>query len=112
MLQSFAVGFLVAGSAIYALWTLLPKAPRSRVAAKLLKLPHPQWLAKPLTLAAKRQVGCGCDGCDRSELSAQRTNKWETRTVQSTSNSGSPTLQPLVFHPRAGVSKSVQSKLG
>jgi hypothetical protein len=110
MLQSFAVGFLVAGSAIYALWTLCPKAPRSRVAAKLLKLPHPLWLDKHLTQAAKRQGGCGCDGCDRSELRVQASNKPAKHADQRSGMLGGQTVQPLVFHPRVGVSKAVQSK--
>lgn len=70
MLQSLIVGLLVGASAIYALWTLSPKAPRSRLAARLLKLPHPRWLDKPLQQAVKQQGGCGCDGCDRAALKA------------------------------------------
>jgi len=68
MLQSLIVGLLVGASAIYALWTLCPKAARGRLAASLLKLPHPHWLEKPLLQAVKQQGGCGCDGCDRAAL--------------------------------------------
>ena len=70
MLQSLIVGLLVGASAIYALWTLSPKAPRSRLAASLLKLPHPRWLEKSLLQAVKQQGGCGCEGCDRAALKA------------------------------------------
>ena len=68
MLQSLIVGLLVGASAIYALWTLCPKTARSRLAASLLKLPHPRWLEKPLVQAVKQQGGCGCDGCDQAAL--------------------------------------------
>jgi hypothetical protein len=69
------VGLLVGASAIYALWTLCPKAARSRLAASLLKLPHPRFLEKPLLQAVKQQGGCGCDGCDRSAAKAGETVK-------------------------------------
>ncbi|WP_342617913.1 hypothetical protein [Rhodoferax sp. GW822-FHT02A01] len=70
MVQSLIAGLLVGASAIYALWTLCPKAARGRLTASLLKLPHPRFLEKPLLQAVKQQGGCGCDGCDRVSLKA------------------------------------------
>jgi hypothetical protein len=66
MAQNLVVALLVAGCFVYALWTLAPKAPRSRLAVALLKLPLPLVLQKPLTAAMRQQGGCGCDGCGRS----------------------------------------------
>lgn len=66
MLQNTVVVLLVGACFVYVLWTLAPKAPRSRLATALLKLPLPMVLQKPLTAAARQQGGCGCDGCDRS----------------------------------------------
>jgi hypothetical protein len=65
MVQTIVVALLVAGCFGYALWTLAPKKPRSRLAAALLKMPLPSVLHKPLTAAARQQGGCGCHGCDR-----------------------------------------------
>jgi hypothetical protein len=64
MLQNTIVALLVGGCFVYALWTLAPKAPRSRLANWLLKLPLPVWMQKPLTSAARQKGSCGCDGCD------------------------------------------------
>ena len=66
MLQNTVVALLVVGCFVYALWTLGPKSPRSRLAAALLKLPLPWMLQGPLKAAALRQGGCACDGCDGS----------------------------------------------
>ena len=86
MAQNIVVALLVVGCFVYALWTLAPKAPRSRLAAALLKLSLPLVLQKPLTVAAKQQGGCGCDGCDRA--TAPRA-------------AAAPAAeQPLVFQPR------------
>ena len=68
MAQNFIVAMLVAGCFVYALWALAPKAPRSRLATALLKLPLPTALQKPLMAAVRQQGGCGCDGCDRSTV--------------------------------------------
>ena len=67
MVQSLTVTLIVGCCFVYALWTLAPKALRSRLATALLKLPLPVLLQKPLTAAARQQGGCGCDGCDRSD---------------------------------------------
>jgi len=86
MWQSVIVAGVVAGSSAYALWTLCPKALRSRVAARLLERWHPLWLNRHLVLAAKQQGGCACDGCDRSAVPQAKVGK--------------PVYQPLVFQPR------------
>lgn len=69
MVQNMVVSLIVGCCFVYTLWTLAPKAPRSRVATVLLKLPLPLLLQKPLMAAARQQGGCGCDGCDRSAVS-------------------------------------------
>lgn len=86
MWQSVVVAGLVAGSGVYAVWTLCPKAWRSPVARQLLKRWHPQWLKRHLAAAAKQQGGCACDGCDRSALPQAKAGK--------------AAYQPLVFQPR------------
>lgn len=82
--QSLIVALIVAGSATYAVWTLMPSAARRVLAAWMLKLPLPGRLAAPFERAARAASGCGCDGCDRSELKPK----------------SSATAQPLTFHPR------------
>lgn len=83
MLQSLVVDVVVACSLVYATWALSPKALRSRVAAMLLKQPHPRWLNKPLQAAIRQQGGCGCDGCDGSAAKVPKQGS-----------------QPMVFQPR------------
>ncbi len=67
MVQSLTVALIVGCCFAYALWTLAPKALRSRLATALLKMPLPLLVQKPLAAAARQQGGCGCDGCDRSD---------------------------------------------
>ena len=69
-MQTLLVALVVAGSFVYALWTLAPKVPRSRLAKALLKWPLPGLLRKPLLAAARLQGGCGCDGCDTPAAAA------------------------------------------
>jgi hypothetical protein len=88
MAQNIVVALLVAACFVYALWTLAPKAPRSRLAILLLRLPLPTFMQKPISAAARQQGGCGCDGCDR--------------TTTAKPGSATPAQQPLVFHPRSG----------
>jgi hypothetical protein len=67
MAQNIMVALLVGGCFVYALWTLGPKALRSRLAAALLTWPLPRLLQKPLQSAVQQQGGCGsCGGCERS----------------------------------------------
>jgi len=54
-----------------------------------LKLPLPALLAAPFERATRAASGCGCDGCDRSELKPKRK-----------SSANANTTQPLTFHRR------------
>ena len=85
--QSLIVALLVIGCSAYAAWTLMPSAARRMFAGWMLKLPLPALLAAPFERAARATSGCGCDGCDRSEL------KPRSATVANTA-------RPLTFHPR------------
>jgi hypothetical protein len=69
--QGLIVALVVAGCCIYAAWTLMPSAARRVLATALLKFPLPSPLARRMNRAAKVSSGCGCDGCDRSELKAK-----------------------------------------
>ena len=86
-MQVIVVALVVSVSFAYALWTLAPKALRSRLASKLLTLPHPRWLKPNLMAAARQKGGCGCAGCDRS-----------VTKPTAAANSG---VKPMVFQPRA-----------
>jgi hypothetical protein len=66
--QGFLVALIVAGCCIYAAWTLMPTTLRRSVARRLQKVPLPALLARKVTRAANASTGCGCDGCDRSEV--------------------------------------------
>ena len=91
-LQSFIVSVLVAGSFIYAAWSLLPQAARRMLAKGLLRWPLPLSLAAFLQQAAQAQAGCHCSGCDRAPANLKKTDK--------RSAADAATAQPLVFHPR------------
>ena len=91
MAQNIIVALLVVGCFVYALWTLAPKAPRSRLATFLLKLPLPMMLQKPLMAAVQKQGGCGCDGCDRSTFAK------DPATQVLAASDGNPAFQPLTF---------------
>lgn len=86
-MQTLVVALVVPLCFAYALWTLAPKALRSRMAARLLTLPHPHWLNQPLVSAASKKGGCGCDGCDRA--------------VTPQAAAADTGFKPLVFQPRA-----------
>jgi ferrous iron transport protein B len=81
--QGLLVALLVTGCCLYAAWTLMPSAARRALARALLKLPLPAPLAKRLGRTAKASAGCGCDGCDRSEVKP-----------------ATGTHKPITFHPR------------
>ena len=91
MLQNTIVALLVGACFVYALWTLAPKAPRSRLATALLKLPLPVLLQRPLLAAARQQGGCGCDGCDRSAVSEKPLNQANSGPLQKAG------YQPVTF---------------
>ena len=85
--QSLIVALLVTACSAYAVWTLMPSAARRLFAGWMLKLPLPAPLAAPFERAASAVSGCGCDGCDRSELKPKAAG-------------ASNAVQPLTFHPR------------
>ena len=63
-MQTVIVSILVSLSAVYAVWTLCPKALRRRLAQALLRLPLPVPLQNTLQAAAVGKGGCACNGCD------------------------------------------------
>ena len=71
--QSLIVALVVTACGAYALWAL--------------KLPLPALLAAPFERASRAASGCGCDGCDRSELKTKPS-------------AAANAAQPLTFHPR------------
>ena len=70
-LQQAAVAAIVAPSAVYAAWSLLPAALRRALARRLLRAPLPAPLARPLQRAARGGGACGCDGCDAKPANGQ-----------------------------------------
>jgi len=83
--QSFIVALLVTGCSVYAMWTLMPSAARRVISGWMLRLPLPSRFAAPFKRAARATSGCGCEGCDRSELKPKAAPNG---------------AQPLTFHPR------------
>ena len=86
--QALASALLVAGCGVYAVWTLMPAAARRAAAVVLLRLPLPVMLGTRLRAVARATSGCGCDGCDRSELKAKAGH-------------GATAIQTITFHPRS-----------
>jgi hypothetical protein len=72
LLQNLIVALLVAGCAVYAVWTLMPAAARRGIAGSLLKLPLPAVFAVQMRKAATVSSGCGCDGCDHAPAKTAR----------------------------------------
>lgn len=64
--QWLAVALVVAGSATYATWTLMPASLRRGLAGILLKLPLPAAIATRMRAIAISTSSCGCSGCDRN----------------------------------------------
>lgn len=95
MMQSMVVAVLVLGCAVYALWSLMPAAPRRALATALLKLPLPASFTGPLRRATRAASGCGCDGCDHAPSKAGKTARGGL-PVSNLPN----TPQPLTFHRR------------
>ncbi|CAN5724461.1 hypothetical protein BH11PSE8_BH11PSE8_45320 [soil metagenome] len=69
--QASIVALLVLGCSVYAVWTLMPSVARRALASSMLKLRLPEVMARRLRKAALPTSGCGCDGCDRSEVKAK-----------------------------------------
>ncbi|HZW74007.1 MAG TPA: DUF6587 family protein [Caldimonas sp.] len=66
--QSLVVALVVAASATYATWALIPASLRRGLAGVLLRLPLPAALAARMRAVATSTSSCGCSGCDRNPL--------------------------------------------
>ncbi len=88
--QWFVVALVVAGSASYATWTLLPAALRRGLATALLTLPLPSPIAARMRAAATSASSCGCSGCDRNPLPGTASERATTGVV----------AQPIRLHRR------------
>lgn len=91
-LQSLIVWLLVAGSFVYAAWSLLPQAARRVLAKGLLRLPLPRAFAQFLRQTARAPAGCNCSGCDHAPANVKKAGKRGPVDAAP--------AQPLVFHPR------------
>ena len=80
--QWLAVALVVAGSAIYATWTLLPASLRRVLAAAALKLPLPAAIAARMRAVATSTSSCGCSGCDRNPLAGAGAEPAKTTAAQ------------------------------
>lgn len=87
--QSLLVGLLVAACFVYAAWTLLPQLARRALAIGLLRLSLPSSVSAYFARVAQASSGCNCSGCERGSFKRGSMNR-----------PGTPTPQPLVFHPR------------
>jgi len=70
--QTWIALSIVAGCAVFALWTLMPSALRRACAAAALHLPLPAALSASLRRTTQAPVSCSCDGCDKVKPSAPR----------------------------------------
>ena len=80
--QWLAVALVVAGSAMYATWTLLPASLRRVLAAAALKLPLPAAIAARMRTVATRASSCGCRGCERNPLAGADGDSGKTTAAQ------------------------------
>ncbi len=90
ILQTLVVAVVVAASATYAAWTLMPASARRTLALAFLKLPLPGPLAAVMTRHSVVSSGCACDGCDKS-------GKAVAKVAVGRVPAG---VAPIVFHPR------------
>jgi hypothetical protein len=82
------VAVIVAASASYAAWTLMPAALRRALAAATLRLPLPRALAARMRRHAEGSADGGCSGCARNPDAAA-------------SEVGGPaTARPITIHRR------------
>ena len=86
--QWTVAGAVVVGSAIYAVWTLMPSALRRALATALLGLPLPGAIAARLRLHAASASSCGCTGCDRNPL------------AEPAAGAAPSTVRPITLHRR------------
>jgi len=84
--QLIVVALVVGACAVYAAWTLAPRALRRHVATALLRRTWPVGIARFLERQAGTDDGCACDGCDVGRAKAKTTARGEAR--------------PITFHPR------------
>ena len=89
-LQILIVSLVVAGSFIYAAWSLMPQVFRRVLAAQLLRLPVPARWRVALRRAAQTSGGCNCSGCPGAPRQGVSKNR-----VDPTSPAAA---QPLIFH--------------
>jgi len=80
--QWAVVAVIVAVSAVYAAWTLMPASLRRVLATASLRLPLPHAIAARLRAHAENASSCGCSGCDRNPLAAPRENAEPKATVR------------------------------
>jgi len=80
--QWLAVAFVVAGSAMYATWTLMPMSLRRGLVGALLKLPLPASIATRMRAVAIDASSCGCSGCDRNPLAHADAGSKKTAAPQ------------------------------
>jgi len=80
--QWLVAALVVAGSATYATWTLLPAPLRRGVAGALLKLPLPAAIATRVRAVATSASSCGCSGCDRNPLSRDEADSKKPKAPQ------------------------------
>jgi len=99
MAQNLVVALLVAGCLVYVLWTLAPKAPRSRLASKLLTLPLPKLMQKPFIAAVRQQGGCGSCGTCAGNAASKKLQPHSAS--DKATNASAVVTAPLVFFPRA-----------
>ena len=89
-LQILIVALVVAGSFVYAAWSLMPQVLRRVLAAQLLRLPVPARWRVALGRAAQTSGGCNCSGCPGAPGQGVSKNR-----VDPTSPAAA---QPLIFH--------------
>ena len=89
-LQILIVALVVAGSFVYAAWSLMPQVLRRVLAAQLLRLPVPARWRVALGRAAQTSGGCNCSGCPGAPRQGVSKSLAEpTRPAAA---------QPLTFH--------------
>jgi hypothetical protein len=81
--QWLVVALVVATSATYATWTLLPAPLRRGLAGALLKLPLPAAIATRVRAVATSASSCGCSGCDRNPLARNEADSEQAKAPQS-----------------------------
>ena len=89
-LQILIVALVVAGSFVYAAWSLMPQVLRRVLAAQLLRLPVPARWRVALRRAAQTSGGCNCSGCPGARRQGVSKSLAEPTSPAA--------AQPLIFH--------------